>query len=69
MDYGDKLLRLAHIIGDPAKGIEPLVPVGRSTIYQWVKDGRFPEPYIRKGRFTAWRASDVRDWIEQQGAK
>jgi prophage regulatory protein len=41
------------------------VPVSRSTLYQWVKDGKFPKP-VRKSssRCTFWNESDVNDWME-----
>ncbi len=63
-----RMLRLRQIIGDPnaVPPIEPLVPVGRSTLLGWVQDGKFPPPY-RIGRCTVWRYEDVRQFIDGGG--
>ena len=54
-------VRLPQIIGN-AK-IEPpipaLIPVGKSTWWQGVKDGRFPKPIKLGPRTTAWRVEDI----------
>lgn len=52
-----KLLRMKQLLEK--------VPVSRSTLYQWVKDGKFPKP-VRKSssRCTFWNESDVNDWME-----
>lgn len=60
-----QLLRLKEIIGDkksdpPRAGI---IPIGRSTWLQGVKDGRFPAP-VKLGRISAWRLSDIEALIE-----
>ena len=34
-----------------------------SAWLQAVRDGRAPQPAIRRPRFTRWRASDVRGWL------
>ncbi len=36
------------------------IPVGRSTWWAGVKDGRFPKPVKLGPRITVWRAEDVR---------
>ncbi len=63
-----KLLRLRQIIGDlnATPPIEPLIPVGRSTLLGWVQDGKFPPPN-RIGRCTVWRYDDVRLFIDGGG--
>jgi hypothetical protein len=44
------LLRLERILsGDPAKGVEPLIPVSRSTWYAGIREGRFPQPVTLPG--------------------
>ncbi|RTR38625.1 AlpA family phage regulatory protein [Shewanella canadensis] len=42
------------------------VPVSKSTIYRWVKDGLFPEPIRENGRTIGWRAMDVFNWLHQE---
>lgn len=45
-----------------------LTGYGRSSIYSLVKQGKFP-PSVRLagGGAVAWKASEVRAWIEAQG--
>jgi len=43
------------------------IPVGRSTWWAGVKDGRFPKPVKLSPRVTAWRAEDIRALIENAG--
>jgi len=55
-------LRLPQIIGN-AKAvppIPPLIPVSRSTWWQGVKEGRYPQPVRTLGaRVTAWRVEEI----------
>ncbi len=39
------------------------IPVGRSTWWAGVKDGRFPKPVKLGPRITVWRAEDIRALI------
>ncbi len=55
-------LRLKQIV--PA-----LVPIGRSTWWAGVKDGRFPAAVKLSSRVTVWRVEDIRDLIERGGGK
>jgi len=52
-----RLLRLPDVLA--------LVPVGKSTWWQGVSDGRFPKPVKIGPRVTAWRAEDIRDLINR----
>jgi len=56
---GERLLRLPQIIGDRARGIEPRIPVGRSTWLAGVAAGRFPAPVRLAPRVVAWREADI----------
>jgi predicted DNA-binding transcriptional regulator AlpA len=60
------LLRLERILaGDPVNGVEPLVPVSRSTWYAAIREGRFPPPVTLPGvRGSFWRAEDVHDLLK-----
>jgi prophage regulatory protein len=44
------------------------VPVSRSTLWGWVRQGRFPRPIILGPNATAWRATDVDRWIADRAA-
>ena len=42
-----------------------IYPIGRSTWWQGVKDGRFPKPIKLGKRTTAWRVEDIKALIEK----
>lgn len=44
-----------------------LIPVARSTWWQGVKTGRYPQPVKFGPRITAWRVEDIRALIERSG--
>lgn len=44
----------------------PMLPIGATTLWRWVRQGKFPKPVKLSERVTAWRAEDVRAWLDQQ---
>ena len=62
------VLRLPQIIGD--KSTDPptpaIIPLSKSSIWQMVKEGRFPRPVKLGERCTAWRVEDLRQWIQDR---
>ena len=61
-------LRLPQIIGNrkATPPIPAIIPVSKSTGWQGVKDGRYPQPVRTLGqRITVWRVEDIRKLIEQ----
>jgi prophage regulatory protein len=63
-------VRLPQIIGD-AKAKPPipaLIPIGRSTWWQWVRDGKAPAPVKLGPRTTAWRAEQILAFVEALSA-
>lgn len=63
-------VRLWHIVGNKKSvpPIPPLFPVGASTWWAGVRDGRFPKPVKLSPRVTAWRIEDIRQLIESTNA-
>lgn len=59
------LLRINQIVGDPSNGIPPILPISKSTWWNGVRSGRFPQPVKLGPRTTAWRAVDIRRIAEQ----
>lgn len=60
------LLRIRHIVGDP-KAFPPIparVPVGKSTWWQWVRDGKAPAPVKLGPRTTAWNEWEIDELID-----
>lgn len=53
-DVPKRLLRITEIIapGGP-------IPVGKSTWWEGVKSGRFPQPIKLGPRITVWREDDI----------
>ena len=41
-----------------------VVPIGRSTIWLWAKQGRFPKPF-KYGAITLWKRDEVLEWLKQ----
>jgi prophage regulatory protein len=47
------------------KELRKLVPLGRTTIWKMMKEGRFPPSYRIGKAATAWLDSEVEDWIKR----
>lgn len=46
--------------------LRPILPFSDSTIWRRVRAGTFPAPVKLSERVTAWRAEDVREWLDSQ---
>lgn len=44
--------------------VEARTGLSRSTLYDWMKRGAFPQPVKLGARLVAWRESDVAAWLE-----
>ncbi|OHX37830.1 hypothetical protein BJL95_04455 [Methylomonas sp. LWB] len=56
--------RIWHITGDKKRGIEPILPIGRSTFLDGVAAGKYPQPVKLGKRTSAWRKSDILALVE-----
>ncbi|MCG5031836.1 AlpA family phage regulatory protein [Mesosutterella sp. OilRF-GAM-744-9] len=61
---GNKPLKLTVRV----KEIAAATGLGRSTIRQYVAEGKFPKPF-KVGAATLWLWSDVTKWIDEQAGK
>ena len=52
---------------NPDSAIAPL-PFSAPTLWRKVKDGTFPKPHKLSTRVTAWKVSQVREWMTAQAA-
>jgi len=43
--------------------VQHRVGLGRSTIYRWMAEGKFPKPVQLGGYAVAWAEEDVQAWI------
>ncbi|KAE9531843.1 helix-turn-helix transcriptional regulator [Ursidibacter arcticus] len=48
------------------KDLIALLNLSKTTIYDLLKKGKFPKPFIQKNRCTRWKAEDVNKWLTQQ---
>ena len=57
-----RLLRLKQIIGDPKSDppIEPIIPISKSSWWEGVKSGRYPQAIKLSANTTVWREDEVR---------
>lgn len=46
--------------------VEARTGLSRSTLYDWMKRGEFPQPVKLGTRLVAWRESDVTAWLESR---
>lgn len=60
-DKSCRLLRLKDILGDPESNppIPPIIPIGKTSWWAGVKDGRFPRPLKLGLNTTVWRYDDI----------
>ena len=62
-------VRLPQIIGkaesESGPAIPAIIPVSKSTWWEGVKSGRFPQSVKLGPRTTAWRVEDIRRLIDE----
>lgn len=62
-------LRQWQIIGNKKRGIPaPMLEISSATLWRWVKASKFPKPYKLSEGVAAWKAEEVRAWIEERAA-
>ena len=52
---GDGFLREKHIL--------KLLPVAHSTLWEWVRDGRFPPPFKLSEKVSVWSQAQIDAWL------
>ncbi len=60
-------LRIKQILGDKKSNppIPPLIPIGKSTWWKGIKEGKFPKPIKIGPRITVWNAEDIINFINR----
>ena len=48
------------------KEVQHRVGLGRSTIYRWMAEGKFPKPVQLGGYAVAWAEADIDEWISMR---
>ena len=54
----EKLLRITDVIS--------VTGLAKSTIWLYVKDGKFPKQIKLSPRVSVWKLSDIEQWINEQ---
>lgn len=49
--------------------VEARTGLSRSTLYDWMKRGEFPQPVKLGARLVAWRESDIAAWLESRESR
>ena len=49
--------------------VEAHIGLSRSTLYDWMKKGDFPQPLKLGARLVAWRERDITEWLETRQQK
>lgn len=44
--------------------ILPYLPIAKSTVEVWVRQGKFPAPVKLSKTVTAWRNADIHAWLD-----
>lgn len=52
---GERLIRLDEV--------RKITALGRSTVFEKVRNGAFPQPVALHGKLKAWRYSEIQSWI------
>ena len=57
-------VRVAQLLGCRRRGWAPILPISRSGLYAWIRDGRIPAPQKLGPKVIAWPAQVIRDWLQ-----
>lgn len=44
--------------------ILPFLPIAKSTVELWTRQGKFPAPVKLSATVTAWKNSDIHAWLD-----
>jgi prophage regulatory protein len=48
------------------KDVRSITKLGRTTIYRWMDQGKFPKPIKLSDASIRWRESDLERWIAER---
>lgn len=47
------------------KHVRQLIPIAHSTLWMWVREGKFPTPIKLSAKVVVWDAKAVQEFIQQ----
>ena len=54
----EKYLRINEVV--------EMLSVGKSTVWAWVKESKFPKPIKLSEYVTVWKLSEIEEWVQQK---
>ncbi len=48
------------------KDVSKLTTLGKSTIWLWVSQSKFPKPISLSATIKVWRSKDIQEWLDSQ---
>ena len=54
----EKYLRINEVV--------VMLSVGKSTVWAWMKESKFPKPIKLSEFVTVWKLSDIEEWVQQK---
>ena len=54
----EKYLRINEVV--------EMLSVGKSTVWEWVKESKFPKPIKLSEYVTVWKLSDIEEWVQHK---
>ena len=61
-------VRVSQLLGCRRRGLVPILPLSRSGLYAWIRDGRWPAPVRLGPKVIAWPAQQVREALAGMSA-
>jgi predicted DNA-binding transcriptional regulator AlpA len=65
-----RVIRISELASTPATKSKPAragrLPVSPTTVWRWVREGKFPKPFKLGASVTVWDAAEVEAFIERQ---
>ncbi|MDP2751958.1 MAG: AlpA family phage regulatory protein [Rhodocyclaceae bacterium] len=61
----NRFLRVNQIIGNLQANppIQPIIPISKTTLYDWMKKGFFPAPVYLGDNIPVWSSDVVEKWM------
>ena len=64
MDKHGKLRKLSY-----RKASRGIINVSEKTIWQWIKEDKFPKPTYLSESVAVWPASAINNWLQKKGVR
>lgn len=61
-----RIIRIAELASTPKKS--GILPISPATIWRWVRDGKFPQPFKIGVRTTVWNYDEIQAYIARQAS-